>query len=485
MSSSPRTFPDRFLWGSATASYQIEGAYDEDGRTFSIWDTYSRIPGMVLNGDTGDVADDHYHRWPQDVEHIKNLGLHAYRFSLAWPRIQPGGSGAFNPTGVAFYSRLVDALLEAGVQPVATLYHWDLPQELQDAGGWPNRDTALRFAEYAEHVARQLGDRISVWTTLNEPWCSAFLGYAAGVHAPGRTDPAAALAAAHHLNLGHGLAGRAIRSVLGEQTQLSVTLNLHVTRPDDPSSAADRDAVRRLDAVGNRVFLGPMLEAAYPQDLLADTASVTDWSFVKDGDEASIAVPLSVLGINYYSTSRARRYAGQGPREQSDGHQDSLVSPWVGADDVEFVTQPGPYTAMGWNIDPSGMTELLTDVGRRYPNLPLMVTENGAAFHDEVSADGQVHDADRVSYLHDHIEAVGQALDAGVDVRGYFLWSLLDNFEWALGYDRRFGIIRVDYGTLERTWKDSAHWYRELIRTNALPTVDAIRPASGVGGTVG
>jgi beta-glucosidase len=474
MSSPQRSFPKDFLWGSATASYQIEGAHDEDGRTPSIWDTYSRTPGKVLNGDTGDVADDHYHRWADDVALIKDLGLQAYRFSLAWPRIQPGGSGAFNPKGIAWYSRLVDALLEAGVQPVTTLYHWDLPQELEDAGGWANRETALRFADYAEHVARELGDRITVWTTLNEPWCSAYLGYASGVHAPGRTEPLAALQAAHHLNLGHGLAGRAIRSVLGEDTAISVTLNLHVTRPVDPDSAADLDAVRQLDAVGNRVFLGPMLDGAYPADLLQDTASITDWSFVKDGDEATIAVPLTVLGINYYSTSRARQYTGEAPKIQADGHQASEFSSWVGADNVEFLPQPGPYTAMGWNIDPSGMTELLTDIGARYPDLPLMVTENGAAFYDTLSEDGRVHDVDRVSYLHDHIDAVGKAMDAGVDVRGYFLWSLLDNFEWSWGYDRRFGIIRVDYDTQERTLKDSALWYAELIRTRQLPAVDDV-----------
>ncbi len=466
-----RTFPNDFLWGSATASYQIEGAFDEDGRTFSIWDTYCRTPGMVLNGDTGDVADDHYHRWQQDVGLIKSLGLQAYRFSVAWPRIQPGGTGAFNPKGIAFYSKLVDALLEAGVQPVATLYHWDLPQELEDAGGWPNRDTALRFAEYAEYLAGQLGDRISLWTTLNEPWCSAFLGYGAGVHAPGRKDPLAALRAAHHLNLAHGLAGRAIRSVLGETTPLSVTLNVHVTRPDNPESPADRDAVRQLDAVGNRVFSGPMLDGAYPKDLIEDTASITDWSFVQDGDEKTAAVPLTVLGINYYSTSRARRYSGEGAKSQADGHGDSDASPWVGADDVEFLPQPGPHTAMGWNIDPSGMTELLTDLGSRYPDLPLMITENGAAFYDTVSPDGRVHDADRISYLHGHIDAVGRAMDAGIDVRGYFLWSLLDNFEWAWGYDRRFGIVRVDYDTQQRTIKDSAYWYATLIRTRQLPPV--------------
>ncbi|QNK81751.1 GH1 family beta-glucosidase [Nakamurella sp. PAMC28650] len=466
---STRTFPDGFLWGSATASYQIEGAVAEGGRGPSIWDTYSHTPGRVLNGDTGDVADDHYHRWAQDVGHIKNLGLHAYRFSISWPRVQPGGSGEFNPEGIRFYSDLVDGLIAAGVQPVATLYHWDLPQELEDEGGWTNRETALKFADYAERMAHELGDRISVWTTLNEPWCAAYLGYASGVHAPGRTDGAAALAAVHHLNLAHGLAGRAIRSVLGADTKLSVTLNLHVTHPDDPSSPDDLDAVRRIDELGNEAFLLPMLEGRYPSQLMADTAAVTDWAFVQDGDLELINVPLSVLGVNYYSSSRARKYDGVGERQQADGHGNATASPWVGADDVEFLPQPGPHTAMGWNIDPASFTELLVKVGGRYPDLPLMITENGAAFYDEVSADGRIHDVARVDYLYRHLDAVGAAIDAGVDVRGYFVWSLLDNFEWSFGYDRRFGIIRVDFGTLERTWKDSAHWYSALVTTNSLP----------------
>lgn len=470
----PRDFGPDFLWGSATAAYQIEGAATEGGRGPSIWDTYSHTPGRTLNGDTGDVADDHYHRVDEDVEHIARLGLGAYRFSISWPRVQPGGSGGFNPEGIAFYSRLVDELLARGVKPVATLYHWDLPQELEDDGGWANRDTAYAFAEYARRMARELGTRIDTWTTLNEPWCSAYLGYGSGVHAPGRTEPASALAAVHHLNLAHGLAAAAIREELGADTRISVTLNLHVIRPADPSSADDADAVRRIDALANRAFLGPMLEGAYPADLLADTAGVSDWGFVRDGDVELIHQPVSVLGVNYYSTVTVRRFDGTGEREEADGHGDSAASPWIGVDDVEFVRQPGPTTAMGWNIDPSGMTDLLVSLAEAYPDQELMVTENGAAFEDVVSADGRVHDDRRVAYLHDHVEAVGVAIDRGADVRGYFAWSLLDNFEWGFGYERRFGIIRVDYDTQERLWKDSAHWYRRLARTGVLPAPNEI-----------
>jgi beta-glucosidase len=461
------TFPEGFVWGSATASYQIEGAVRENGRGPSIWDTYSHTPGRTLNGDTGDVAVDHFHRWEEDLGHIDQLGLAAYRFSISWPRVQPGGSGAFNQAGIDFYSRLVNRLLELGVRPVATLYHWDLPQELEDVGGWPLRDTALRFEDYAAGIVAALGDRVHTWTTLNEPWCSAYLGYASGVHAPGRTEPAAALAAVHHLNLAHGLAGRVVRD-LAPAAELSVTLNLHVIRPAS-HSAQDLEAARRIDALANRAFLGPMLEGAYPTDLRADTAEVTDWSFVHDGDEVLIAVPLDVLGVNYYSTTLVRTWDGVSPRPGADGHGVSAHSPWVGSPGVDFVQQPGPYTAMGWNIDPSGLTDLLLRLHREFPGQPMMITENGAAFDDVVSADGAVHDERRIDYLHRHIDAVGIAMDAGADVRGYFVWSLLDNFEWGYGYDRRFGIIRVDYDTLVRTWKDSAHWYRRLAAGNALP----------------
>ena len=468
--SEKRSFPKDFIWGSATASYQIEGGVDEDGRGRSIWDTFSHTPGNVVEGDTGDVADDHYHRWAGDVEHIGKLGLDAYRLSISWPRVQPGGTGDFNEAGIAFYSRLIDALLEAGVKPVVTLYHWDLPQELEDAGGWPERATAIAFETYARRMAQELGDRVWMWTTLNEPWCSAYLGYAAGNHAPGRTEPAAAFKAVHHLNLAHGLAARAIRDELGADTRVSVTLNTHLVRPVDPASPADQAATRKVEVLANEVFLGPMLEGSYPADLAAQTAAVTDWSFVADGDLDTIRVPLNVLGINYYSSGRVQHYDGSHPREDADGHAGEKASPWVGADDIEFLSMPGPYTAMGWNIDPEGFTELLVRTGTRFPDIPLMVTENGAAFDDEVADDGAIHDADRVDFLYRHLDAVLRARDAGVDLRGYFVWSLLDNFEWALGYSKRFGIIRVDYDTLERTWKDSAHWYAELVRTDELPS---------------
>ena len=467
---SGRPFPADFLWGSATASYQIEGAVAEDGRTPSIWDTFSHTPGKVLDGDTGDVAVDHYHRVPEDVEIMSALGLQAYRFSVSWSRVLPNGTGEVNQPGLDFYSDLVDRLLAVGIKPVVTLYHWDLPQALEDEGGWTNRATAYAFAEYARVVARALGDRIHLWTTLNEPWCSSFLGYASGVHAPGVTDPAAALAAVHHLNLAHGLGARAIREELGEETPVSVTLNLHVTRAASPAPE-DVEAKRRIDTIANEVFLGPMLEGAYPERVFADTATVSDWSFVQDGDLETIRQPIDLLGVNYYSTGRVKHGTppvGDG-KPGPDGHRSSVVSPWVGADTVEWLPQPGPHTAMGWNIEPQGLVDLLLELHERYPGLPLAVTENGAAFYDTVTEDGRVHDVERVAYLHDHIDAVGEALDKGVDVRGYFVWSLFDNFEWAYGYDRRFGVVHVDYDTQVRTLKDSARWYRELVRTGVVP----------------
>ncbi|SDL00883.1 GH1 family beta-glucosidase [Nonomuraea jiangxiensis] len=460
------TFPGTFLWGTATAAYQIEGAATEDGRGPSIWDTFSHTPGRVAGGDTGDVACDHYHRLEEDLDLLTALGVGAYRFSISWPRVQPGGRGPVNERGLDFYHRLVDGLLARNIAPVATLYHWDLPQELEDAGGWPHRDTALRFAEYARLMGEALGDRVTTWSTLNEPWCSAYLGYASGVHAPARTEPAAALAAAHHLNLGHGLAVAALRSVADPGAAMSVTLNLHHVRG---VSERDADAVRRTDALANRAFLGPMLEGAYPRDLIDDTAAVTDWSFVRDGDEATACAPLDVLGVNYYNPVLVRQWDGVSARETADGHADGAASPWIGCEDVEFVRQPGPYTEMGWNIDETGLTELLLRLRRDFPATPLMITENGAAFADVPDADGRVHDERRVDYLRRHLSAVAAAMAAGADVRGYFVWSLMDNFEWAHGYAKRFGIVRVDRDTMRRTWKDSAHWYRDVVTSGKLP----------------
>ncbi|WP_418961062.1 GH1 family beta-glucosidase [Streptomyces tritici] len=468
---SPLSFPPGFLWGAATAAYQIEGAARADGRTPSIWDTFAHTPGKVFEGHTGDVAVDHYHRYRDDVRLMAGLGLNAYRFSVSWSRVQPTGRGPAVQQGLDFYRRLVDELLAAGIEPALTLYHWDLPQELEDAGGWPERSTAERFAEYAALLADALGDRVERWTTLNEPWCSAFLGYGSGVHAPGRTDPVDALRAAHHLNLGHGLAVQALRAGLPSGGRLAVSLNLHEVRPLT-SSAADREAARRIDAVGNRVWLGPMLDGGYPEDLLADTAHLTDWSFVRDGDVAAIGQPLDWLGVNYYTPTVVSAVGEGEEKPQDDGHGDSEHSPWPGADAVAFHRAPGERTAMGWAVDPSGLYALLTGLSARHPGLPLVVSENGAAYEDVVGPDGSVDDPERIAYVRAHLEAVHRAITDGADVRGYFLWSLLDNFEWAYGYAKRFGAVRVDYETLERTPKASARWYARVARTGELPAHD-------------
>ncbi|OEV02820.1 GH1 family beta-glucosidase [Streptomyces oceani] len=465
---SARTFPDRFVWGTSTAAYQIEGAVTEDGRTPSIWDTFSHTPGTVHAGDTGDTACDHYHRMPADVALMSQLGMTGYRFSVSWPRVQPTGRGPAVQRGLDFYRSLVDELLAHDITPMLTLYHWDLPQELEDTGGWPVRDTASRFADYARLVADALGDRVEMWTTLNEPWCSAFLGYASGVHAPGRTDPVAALRAAHHLNLAHGLATQALRAALPSRARLSVSLNPALVRPRT-DSAADRDAARRIDALANRVFTGPMLRARYDDDLLADTARLTDWSFVQEGDTAIAAQPLDAVCLNYYTPSVVSAAPEGEDAERRDGHGASSHSPWPAAERVAFHQPPGEQTAMGWTVDPSGLTELLLRFSREAPDLALYVTENGAAYEDKPEEDGRVHDPERVSYLRQHLAAVHDALRAGVDVRGYFLWSLLDNFEWAYGYSRRFGIVRVDYDTQARIPKASADWYAQLARTGRLP----------------
>jgi beta-glucosidase len=443
------TFPEGFVWGTATASYQIEGAAREDGRGPSIWDTFSHTPGKVHAGHTGDVACDHYHRYVEDVALMGDIGLAAYRFSVAWPRVRPDGTGPVNTRGLDFYDRLTDELLGKGIDPVVTLYHWDLPQTLEDRGGWTVRETAEAFAEYAQVVYGRLGDRVGTWTTLNEPWCSAYLGYGNGIHAPGRRDPAGSLAAAHHLNLAHGLATRALRSA-GART-ISITLNPCEVSPLDPANPADIEAARIIDGVANRIFFDPILRGQYPADVLEHISRITDLSFISDGDEAIINAPIDVLGINFYTPS----YVSAKP-----GHPGALDYP--GSEGIAFRKPVGPVTDMGWQIEPASLTRLLTRIHRDYPGTPLMITENGAAYPEGV------HDPLRIEYVDAHLRACHDALAAGVDLRGYFAWSLMDNFEWAEGYAKRFGMVHVDYTTQQRVLKDSAKWYREVIRRNGL-----------------
>ena len=457
-------FPDGFVWGAATSAYQIEGAVDADGRGRSIWDTFAHTPGTIADGTTGDVACDHYHRYREDVAILRDLGVDAYRFSVAWPRVQPVGSGPANRAGLDFYSRLVDELLAAGVVPVMTLYHWDLPQPLEDAGGWRNRDTAARFAEYAGIVTSVLGDRVRTVTTLNEPWCAAFLGYGNGVHAPGVRDDAGALRAAHHLLLAHGLGAQAVRAA-APGAAVSVTLNPANVRAAS-EEAADRVAARNAQLAQNEIFLDPLLRGALNRDLLATTESFCDWSFVADGDLATIAAPLDVLGVNYYfpQVVGARPDPAAAP-----GHWPGMPGAY------EHVPAP-PHTAMGWRVEPVSFTELLRRLAQDYPGTRFVVTENGASYDDVVGADGAVHDADRVAYVRDHIAAVADAIAAGVDVRGYFLWSLLDNFEWAWGLSKRFGIVHVDFDSQQRTLKDSAHEYRRIIAASRTPAGEHPQP---------
>jgi beta-glucosidase len=470
-----RQFPSDFWFGAATASYQIEGAVAEDGRTPSIWDTFSRTPGAIVGGDTGDIACDHYHRMPEDVALMKALHLDAYRFSVSWPRVRPD-AGPVNPAGVDFYSRLVDELLGAGITPWVTLYHWDLPQVLEDKGGWTDRDTAYRFAEYAASLYDALGDRVPVWTTLNEPWCSAFLGYTGGQHAPGRQEGVASVVAAHHLMLGHGLVIDELRrrgATPAADRRLGITLNLTVADPIDPASPEDIDAARRVDGFFNRVFLEPIFHGAYAEDLAKDTAGMlfdgNTWeSYVQDGDLELISSPIDVLGVNYYHGDGV---TGR-PVEPEEVLGSRIVnpsrptlSPYPGGDDIAIVRRGLPTTDMDWEVQPEGLTRLLVRLRDDYAVPPIYVTENGAANDDVVAEDGSVDDQGRLTYIRDHLLASLDAIEAGVDVRGYFAWSLLDNFEWAYGYGQRFGIVRVDYDTQLRTPKASALWYAHAAET--------------------
>ena len=472
-------WPAGFIWGSATAAAQVEGAAGEDGKEDSIWDAFARTPGNTLNGDTPETAVDHYHRMPSDVALMKELGLDSYRFSTSWARVRPGGRSV-NARGLDFYSRLVDELLEAGILPWLTLYHWDLPQALEEAGGWANRDTAHRFADYANDVYSALGDRVQHWTTFNEPFCSSLLGYASGVHAPGRQEPRAAVAAIHHQHLAHGLAVTQLRE-RGAQ-QLGITLNLSNSIPRDPADPVDREAARQFDSLQNRIFLEPLLLGAYPQDTLADLAPFGLHEVIRNGDLETISAPLDFLGINHYHDDLV---SGHPDTTGADGHAGGsgrqIASPWIGAEHITFPSRGLPRTAMDWEVNPDGLRTLLVRLGEEYPALPpLYVTENGAAYDDAVAADGSVPDPERTQYILEHIGAVGRAIAAGADVRGYFVWSLLDNFEWSWGYSKRFGIIRVDYETQARTTKDSGRAYRQHIAASraAGPVPGRTRPVA-------
>ncbi|MFP7761983.1 GH1 family beta-glucosidase [Marisediminicola sp. LYQ134] len=464
-----RSFPHDFLFGVATAAYQIEGAAHEDGRTDSIWDAFSRVPGAVVRGDNGDVACDHYHRYPQDVAMMADLGVQTYRFSTSWSRVRPDG-GQPNKKGLGFYSKLVDELLEADIKPWLTLYHWDLPQALEEKGGWANRDTAYLFAEYAATVHDVLGDRIDAWTTLNEPWCSSFLSYIGGEHAPGRQDPAAGLAAGHHLLLAHGLTIEELRK-RDASLELGITLNLTVADPVDPTSPGDLDAARRIDGQFNRFFLDPIFRGEYPVDVLADVAQFGLVDHIRDGDLATISTPIDVLGVNYYHGDFVSDRPTAAPKTTGAPSERPKRSPYPAAEGVFNHPRGLPETGMGWEVQPEGLTRLLKRIDTDYARpagVSLYVTENGAAYDDELTDDGRVHDAERVTFLRSHLDAVLDAIDDGIDVKGYFYWSLMDNFEWAWGYEKRFGLVRVDYDTQERTLKDSALAYRRIISDRTI-----------------
>jgi len=443
-----RRFPSTFLFGAATASYQIEGAAQEDGRGESIWDRFSHTPGKVRDGDTGDVAADHSHRWREDIGLMRELGLDAYRFSVAWPRIIPDGIGQVNPAGLDWYERLVDGLLEAGIQPWATLYHWDLPQPLQDRGGWAARETVDAFVTYAEAVARRLGDRVSGWITHNEPWVVSFVGNYQGRHAPGISDLATAIQVSHHVLLSHGRAVPVIRAA-SPRAQVGITLNLNQARAAS-TSPDDVAAARREDGFLNRWFLDPIFGRGYPADLVA--AFGERMPAITPEDLAEIAAPLDFLGVNNYFPSYVRAVPTAPGRDLGMAH--------LAPDDL--AARGFEITEMGWPVVPDAFGQLLADVHEAYQPAAIYVTENGCAFPDEVQ-DGAVHDPRRQAYLETHISALADAMAAGAPIRGYFAWSLMDNFEWAHGYSKRFGIVYVDYQSQQRIVKDSGHWYQALL----------------------
>lgn len=454
------TFPGGFVWGAATSAFQIEGGADLDGRGQSIWDTFCDVPGRVRGGAHARVAVDHRVRMADDVALMSSLGLPAYRFSVAWPRVQPEGRGAVSSAGLDFYRALVEELRAAAIEPVVTLYHWDLPQALEDAGGWPARDTASRFADYAYVVGEALGGEVRHWSTINEPWCASMLGYSAGVHAPGRVDPGAAVAAAHHLLLGHGLAVDALRATVRPDAEVGITLNPYPVVAAGRTDA-DRDAARRVDGMANRIWYDALLRGRYPDDVLDDLSVVSDLSHIRDGDLDVISRPIDALGLNYYRRHHVRFASGA-----SDGRG---VGHWPGSRDIELVTPKGPTTDGGWAVEPDGLHEALVRLWSEYSPPPLYVHEAGAAYGDTVGPDGEVDDQRRIAWLEGHLEAAAGAIEDGVDLRGFFVWSLLDNFEWAEGYAHRFGIVHVDFDTQVRTAKASAKWFRRVIEANGIP----------------
>jgi beta-glucosidase len=467
----PRRFPAGFLWGAATSAYQIEGGAAAEGRGPSIWDTFSARPGVIRDGSNGAVAADHFDRSRDDVQLMADLGLQMYRFSVAWPRIQPKGRGPVNQKGLDFYRRLVDELLERGIQPNLTLYHWDLPQALQDAGGWAARETAYRFADYADIVYRQLHDRVGWWSTINEPWCVAFLGHAAGVHAPGIQDPRQAVRAIHHLLLAHGLAVSRMRGI-DPQPRHGIVLNLAPVRTSVicPVTSLVK-GVRLTDGYRNRVWLEPLLQGRYPDEMV-DLMARFGGLPVKAGDLKVIGTPIDWMGINYYHDIVL---------EEEALDDDGAANVHPGVTRVRETAPTGDRTDMSWPITPDGLRSLLVSLVRQYPNIPpMMITENGAAFADSMDPAGTVDDERRIRYVDAHLEALANAITEGVDVRGYLVWSLLDNFEWAEGYDQRFGIVHVDFETHVRTPKRSALWYRDNIERNGSSPSDPLVPSERI-----
>ena len=451
------SFPADFIWGAATSSYQIEGAAQEDGRGISIWDTFSKTPGKVAHGDTGDVANDHYHRYPQDIALMKDLGLQGYRFSFAWPRMFPLGDGVREERGFDFYDRLIDSVLEAGIEPLATLYHWDLPQALEDKGGWVHRDIVSRFADYSTAVVERFGDRVKKFTPINEPWVVAWLGHGIGIHAPGIKDRASAFAAAHHTVLAHAASTNAMRAVRSDILTGPV-LNQANYVPDDVNDPFQVHTAEVLDAVQNRFWMDAFMYGRYPEILLKEFGEELN-AVIQEGDLQAATIKNDFIGINFYFDSRV----GAEVKGLDQWHS---ISSLFGAASDE--TPSGPLTDMGWPLTPEGLENLLVrwhkEHGDKLPD--LYVTENGVAYGDGPDSEGRIRDLRRIDYLRTHLKAVSKAIDQGAPVKGYYQWSLMDNFEWALGYEKRFGIIYVDFDTQERIIKDSGYWYRDQIRNN-------------------